>query len=199
MPHAASTQTIGGVYAQQAERSAAKRRQKQRGLKDVCCALKKSGTQAQWLTGTANRRRKNIRGAAGGDSWRVRMLCVWLLPGRGVIHTVVAAARVAAHSAPVLKTAARTPLVALDRWEPPPIDPFKHRTGPPVDLSGYRWRRALLKVCVVLACSVFFLRGGGAKRMRPPPVPMYLPSQTLGAWTPCSVHSSIVWTVSSVE
>ena len=61
MPHTASTQTIGGVYTHQAEGSAEKRRQKQRGLKDVCCALKKSGTQAQWLTGSADRRQETGR------------------------------------------------------------------------------------------------------------------------------------------
>ena len=33
-----------------------------------------------------------------------------------------------------------------------PTDPFEYRTGPPVDLSEYRWRRALLQVCVVPAC-----------------------------------------------
>ena len=36
-------------------------------------------------------------------------------------------------------------------------------------------------------------------QFHPPARAMYLPSQTMGAWTPCSVHSSIVWTLSSVE
>ena len=46
---------------------------------------------------------------------------------------------------------------------PPPLDPFEYWTGPPIDLSEYRWRRALLKVCVVLACSGYFFLGGGGK------------------------------------
>ena len=33
-----------------------------------------------------------------------------------------------------------------------PTDPFEYRTGPPIDLFEYRWRRALLQVCVVPAC-----------------------------------------------
>ena len=53
-----------------------------------------------------------------------------------------------------------------DRWSP--TDPFEYRTGPPIDLFEYRWRRALLQVCVVPACH--FL-GVGAKQTRPPPDP----------------------------
>ena len=39
MPHTASAQTIGGMYARQSTGSAGQQRQKQRGLRDVCCAL----------------------------------------------------------------------------------------------------------------------------------------------------------------
>ena len=78
MPHTASTQTIGGVYAQQAEGSAEKRRQTRRGLKDVCCALKKSGTQAQWLTGVQTGGRK--RGEKHPRrSWQGFMACAHAL------------------------------------------------------------------------------------------------------------------------
>ena len=100
------------------------------------------------------------------------MLYVRLLPGRGAIHTVAAVARAAAHWAPVLKTAVRTPPAALDLRElPPPIDAFEYRTGPPVDLFEYRRRSALLQVCVVLACVRVCIFVVQAKRTRLPPDP----------------------------
>ena len=48
----------------------------------------------------------------------------------------------------------------------PPHDPFEYWTGPPVDLSEYRWRRALLQVCVVLACS-FLSWGQNGRDLHP--------------------------------
>ena len=101
-------------------------------------------------------RRMVIGGCTGGGGiqrrkcknlQRVRMLCVWLLPGRGVIRTVAAVARVAAHSAPVLKTAVLTPPAALDRWEASPPHRIPLNTG-----------RALLSICPST--------GGGARCCR---------------------------------
>ena len=130
----------------------------QRGRYDFCCGLQGGGGGAQGLLDCSE---VNIQLYMGkeGRRWRAYMrsgcvcrLCLLFIPGVGHNLPVAAAARVAAHSAPALKEAVRSPLTPFDRWGLPSI-PWKSRTGPPVDPSKYRWRRALLQVCVVPACS----------------------------------------------
>ena len=90
-------------------------------------------------------------GGAGALACVVGVCDVPLLPVLSSAAPQKAAARVAAQPALAVKEVVRFPgSVGL------PTDAFEYRTGPPVDLFEYRWRRALLQVCVVLACPFFW-------------------------------------------
>ena len=73
-----------------------------------------------------------------------------------------AAARVAAQRALAVNEVVRFPGSVG-----PPTNPFEYWTGPPIDLYEYRWRRALLHVCVVHVCPFWGWRGYNGRDLHP--------------------------------